>query len=206
MYGDVMVWTKSRLGNKDIGGFDVTSKNDLTQFSVCSEPGDQYGPDVFVNNNGKVYVAYTDSQYGQQLPISLARATTPNISALLLRQMIPYPGPSKCGDRGTEYLTGDFNKDCYVDFLDFGYLASSWLEEGLGMDHGNGFVCDVPPGFYFNGKQVSLDLNGDCRINFAEFMILNENWLKNTDPANLINLNLVASPPLFKGEYLPLMK
>ena len=37
------------------------------------------------------------------------------------------PPPAKCGDPGTEYLPGDFNHDCYVNFEDFAYFAQNWL-------------------------------------------------------------------------------
>lgn len=36
--------------------------------------------------------------------------------------------PRRCGDLGTIYLPSDLNKDCQVNFADFGELAEKWLE------------------------------------------------------------------------------
>lgn len=36
--------------------------------------------------------------------------------------------PLYCGMGGTEYSSADFNKDCYVDFSDFGDFAESWMD------------------------------------------------------------------------------
>jgi hypothetical protein len=36
--------------------------------------------------------------------------------------------PRRCGDLGTIYLPSDLNKDCRVNFADFGELADKWLE------------------------------------------------------------------------------
>ena len=36
--------------------------------------------------------------------------------------------PRRCGDLGTIYLLSDLNKDCRVNFADFGELADKWLE------------------------------------------------------------------------------
>jgi hypothetical protein len=49
--------------------------------------------------------------------------------------LLPYPKgqdtippiPQRCGDPGTQYASGDINKDCKVDFLDFAELAFTWL-------------------------------------------------------------------------------
>jgi hypothetical protein len=46
---------------------------------------------------------------------------------------LPYPqgqlyhAPDECGDPGTDYLQGDINKDCYVDFKDMALLVQGWL-------------------------------------------------------------------------------
>lgn len=36
--------------------------------------------------------------------------------------------PEYCGDTGTVYKTGDLNKDCIVNFVDYGLFAEQWLE------------------------------------------------------------------------------
>lgn len=47
--------------------------------------------------------------------------------------LLPYPvgqvynAPDKCGDPGTDYLKGDVNKDCRVDFKDVAEVALDWL-------------------------------------------------------------------------------
>jgi hypothetical protein len=50
--------------------------------------------------------------------------------------LLPYPRgenynppetPQHCGDPGMEYMQGDLNRDCYVDFKDFALMASEWL-------------------------------------------------------------------------------
>jgi hypothetical protein len=38
------------------------------------------------------------------------------------------PQPTQCGDPGTEYSPYDFNKDCYIDFRDFSFIADNWLK------------------------------------------------------------------------------
>lgn len=51
-------------------------------------------------------------------------------------QLLPYPNPlnyappepEKCGDPGTYYVSGDINKDCYVDFFDFAEFTATWLQ------------------------------------------------------------------------------
>ena len=37
------------------------------------------------------------------------------------------PQPAQCGDPGTEYSPYDLNKDCYIDFKDFAFIAANWL-------------------------------------------------------------------------------
>ncbi|MDO8302813.1 MAG: hypothetical protein Q7T18_06205, partial [Sedimentisphaerales bacterium] len=36
--------------------------------------------------------------------------------------------PTACGDVNTNYLTGDFNSDCKVNFKDFAVMAQSWIK------------------------------------------------------------------------------
>jgi hypothetical protein len=36
--------------------------------------------------------------------------------------------PQRCGDLGTLYLPGDYNKDCEEDFKDFADFADKWLK------------------------------------------------------------------------------
>jgi len=38
------------------------------------------------------------------------------------------PGPSACGEPGTEYLDADLNGDCYVNWGDFSEFAGQWLQ------------------------------------------------------------------------------
>ncbi|MHB9071080.1 MAG: hypothetical protein ACYC54_12025 [Sedimentisphaerales bacterium] len=38
------------------------------------------------------------------------------------------PQPVNCGDPGTEYSPYDFNKDCYVNFIDLAYMSGAWLD------------------------------------------------------------------------------
>ena len=46
---------------------------------------------------------------------------------------LPYPKgqdyipPENCGDPGTQYASGDINKDCKVDWQDFAMFADTWL-------------------------------------------------------------------------------
>lgn len=44
----------------------------------------------------------------------------------LLLKVLEKPG--KCGDLGTRFLPGDFNRDCRVDISDLSELAQQWLE------------------------------------------------------------------------------
>ncbi|MHC4659810.1 MAG: hypothetical protein ACYS83_11645 [Planctomycetota bacterium] len=39
-----------------------------------------------------------------------------------------FPPPEKCGDPGTSYPSGDINKDCKVNLVDFSYFAATWLD------------------------------------------------------------------------------
>jgi hypothetical protein len=39
-----------------------------------------------------------------------------------------FPPPEECGDPGTTYASGDINKDCQVNAIDFAFFAATWLE------------------------------------------------------------------------------
>jgi len=45
----------------------------------------------------------------------------------LVNDTFSLDAPPFCGQLGTEFLPGDFNKDCYVDITDFSVLALDWL-------------------------------------------------------------------------------
>ncbi len=46
--------------------------------------------------------------------------------------------PQQCGDLGTLYLPGDYNKDCKEDFKDFADFADKWLESTDPNENGTG--------------------------------------------------------------------
>jgi hypothetical protein len=48
------------------------------------------------------------------------------IDVALLARILEMPG--RCGDLGTLYLPGDFNRDCKEDFKDFTGFAEKWLQ------------------------------------------------------------------------------
>ena len=68
-------------------------------------------------------------------PYPMLGSVTPITINWIGMGLLPYPKgqdsipptPQRCGDPGTQYASGDINKDCKVDFLDFAEFANSWL-------------------------------------------------------------------------------
>jgi hypothetical protein len=194
MYGNLAVWTEVYKGGY-ISGVDTTSKMSIEQFTIAG-PG-CYNPDVYVDSNGDYNVIYM-SETGPTVEGGFSTMSDPNEKFLLQAKIKSYGREDikECGDRGTVYLPGDLNKDCYVDISDLGIITANWLEEGLGQNRpidGNDlnldpqnwrYDCEVGPEMMINDQRVSLDFNGDCRTSLYEFQRLAENWMKCTDPAN----------------------
>lgn len=89
--------------------------------------GHSYG--LLTDNELKTFDNWKTVQY-QYPPFQPA---TPRTFMLDWTGTLPYPrgqdyvAPKNCGDPGTQYASGDINKDCKVDFLDFAEFANSWL-------------------------------------------------------------------------------
>jgi len=187
-----------------IKGVDLNSSGiSINQFTIADS--NCYNPDVYVNlnnendpNDDTYYVSYihrTDPASPQNVNIN---STFTEINQLYQAEIIPYPGPSKCGDRGTFYLQGDFNNDCYKDFEDLRIFSESWLTPGLdetyqidsndpyNWDPNNTiWVCEVAAQTIGEkGEIINFDLYDDCNMDFKEMSIFVENWMSNSDPAS----------------------
>ncbi len=63
---------------------------------------------------------------------------------------------------------GDINRDCHVNFVDFSWLATDWLED---CDDPN-YVSDPNSNCY-----RGTDLSGDGPVDFNDLELMSENWL-----------------------------
>lgn len=79
---------------------------------------------------------------------------------------IPDQCDGQCGDAEHPYLVGDFNKDCYVEWMDFALFSTQWGNIG----------CQEPD---WCGD---IDLNQDGNVNWNDFAIFAANWFNCTAP------------------------
>ncbi|MBC8217960.1 MAG: hypothetical protein H8E73_05795 [Planctomycetes bacterium] len=101
IYGNTVVWQDDRAGNRDIFGYNLTTRR---QFQITDDAGDQTNPATSGNT-----VVRQDSRGGNS-----------QIYAVVLDG----PQVARCRSR----LPGDVNNDCQVDFAVFALMASHWLE------------------------------------------------------------------------------
>ena len=66
-------------------------------------------------------------QYPPYLPLGQRTFSLDWTGQLPYPQGQDYVSPTNCGDPGTEYASGDINKDCKVDWQDFALFANTWL-------------------------------------------------------------------------------
>jgi hypothetical protein len=84
------------------------AKIDLNNFDVCIGGDDQF--------EGREFTGLIDE-------LKLYEIGLP--ADMVLAQFIADGGTHSCG---LNYLPGDVNKDCYVDFADFAQMAENWLK------------------------------------------------------------------------------
>ena len=79
---------------------------------------------------------------------------------------IPDQCDDQCGDAQHPYLVGDFNKDCYVEWMDFAVFGTHWGDIG----------CQEP------GWCAETDLDQNGQVGWGDFAIFAANWFNCTDP------------------------
>jgi len=196
LYENIMVCTKDRFGNRSLIGWDINGR-DLDRFEIPTQ-GNPYNPDVYVDLDGTINVIYI----ANGVPVvtkdgfSSSKTKTNKLENKLMQiEIIPYSGPSQCGDRGTVYLPGDINQDCYVGIDDFAIIGINWLLRGMENqypregDYENNpenmiTYCELAPEFNLEGRMIQWDPDGDCEIGLGDLKIFTENWMTCSDPAN----------------------
>lgn len=70
-----------------------------------------------------------------------------------------------CGNAAHPYPTGDINKDCYVDYIDFAIMGNQWGQ---------------PPGV--PSADIAPEGVGDNKVNLLDLAVLVGHWLEYPDP------------------------
>jgi len=89
---------------------------------------------------------------------------------------------------GFGFLAGDFNRDCYVDFVDFAELVEVWRAEVQPMDERNLFEGDdTEPNGFINFYDFAL-YAGNYTGDMNDFAGFTEIWLEEVEANNEYNL------------------
>jgi len=139
-----------------VGGAATLGAGSLTGVEplfASTTPGDEYYMYLATNCPAAITQGASDGGYMGARPVA--------------------PTGPVCGDAQHPYPTGDLDKDCYVNWADFGVFASHWLDSG----------CASPD--WCEGA----DLDQSTDVNWSDFSVFAANWLACTDPNPPCNYN-----------------